>query len=139
MGKRILVVDDDEDFRILVTKFLEELGHTVETASNVAGARERIAAAGAVSPFEGVVCDVNMPEARGQELLKSLKSGAQEVPIFVFVTAQPDRDTVTGLIGIEADYILCKPITKEGLEIGLEKAEKRRTDRELEKVMREFK
>lgn len=136
MAKRALVVDDDSEFQTIATSYLTNLGFTVVAAASVASAQEAIAARGANEPFDLILCDVRMPEATGPELIKSLKRGAQELPLFIFATAHSDQATVTDLIRNEADYIVVKPLSRAGLEIALERGDRRRQDREFQKIMR---
>lgn len=66
----VLVVEDEESVRILVTDILLRNGYSVLTASE-AGAARRIAAE-AESPIDLVLADVMMPDGTGPELVATL-------------------------------------------------------------------
>ena len=63
----VLVVDDDEFVRKVVTRQLEDLGATVSVAGNGKEARESLRERG---PFELVISDLQMPDMDGIELLR---------------------------------------------------------------------
>ncbi|RYZ96428.1 MAG: response regulator [Proteobacteria bacterium] len=137
MPKRALLVDDDSEFQTIATSFLTDLGYTVVAASSVVEALKAVESRGNVEPFDLILCDVRMPEAQGPELFKKLKEAAtDQLPLFIFATAHSDQATVTDLIRSEADYIVVKPLSRASLEAGLEKGERRRQDREFQKIMR---
>ncbi|HOV89288.1 MAG TPA: response regulator [Syntrophorhabdaceae bacterium] len=66
---RILVVDDEENIRILFKEELEEEGYTIELASNGYEAIEKIKQ----SPFDLVVLDIKMPGIDGIQTLNEIK------------------------------------------------------------------
>jgi two-component system response regulator HydG len=136
MAKRALIVDDDSEFLTIAVSYLTGLGYTGVPASSVQQAQEAILNRGTNEPFDLILCDVRMPEASGQELIKQLKKDSPELPLFIFATAHSDQATVTDLIQNEADYIVVKPLSREALEAALEKGERRRQDREFQKIMR---
>jgi CheY-like chemotaxis protein len=139
MAKRALIVDDDPEFQTIALSYLTDLGYTSVPASSVGQAQEAILARGSNEPFDLILCDVRMPEAAGQELIKRLKKDTLELPLFIFATAHSDQATVTDLIQNEADYIVVKPLSRGALEAALEKGERRRQDREFQKIMRGMK
>ncbi|MBL7687731.1 MAG: response regulator, partial [Bdellovibrionaceae bacterium] len=63
MSFRILVIDDDEDILVLMTRILGREGFVVETAKNGRIALESIR----VSRPDFIVCDVRMPVCDGFE------------------------------------------------------------------------
>ncbi|MHC5539265.1 response regulator [Singulisphaera rosea] len=66
---RVLLVDDNEDFRQLLTKFLNRNGFVVQGA---AGGREALDWVGEFQP-DLVLTDVRMPELDGIELIRQLR------------------------------------------------------------------
>jgi CheY-like chemotaxis protein len=69
-GKRVLLVDDNEDARELLTGLLELEGYRVEAAGDAAGA---LAIAERFQP-EVVVLDLGLPEVDGWELARRLRA-----------------------------------------------------------------
>jgi len=75
---RILVIDDDEDILVLMTRILGREGFVVETAKNGRIALESIR----VSRPDFIVCDVRMPVCDGFEFDKGLTAlGLPSIPI----------------------------------------------------------
>lgn len=101
---RILVVDDEESLRDLVTTALEFVGHEVATAAD---GLEALAAVPTFVP-DLIVLDVNMPHLDGLEVCRRLRADGDATPI-VFLTARDaPRDIVEGLAA-GADDHLAKP------------------------------
>ena len=66
----VLVVDDEEVMRKLMTKILEKAGYTVHTAAGGLEARALLAE----HEFDMVLSDVKMPDMNGFELPKEIKT-----------------------------------------------------------------
>jgi len=73
-GLRLLVVDDEEDTRILLKMVLEKCGASVTTASS---AREAIAALKELRP-DVLISDLGMPEEDGYALIKKVRALAEK-------------------------------------------------------------
>lgn len=67
---RILVVDDEPDWRRSNQKVLQRAGYTVETAADAAEALARTRAA----PFHLAVLDVNLPDMSGDDLVAEVRA-----------------------------------------------------------------
>jgi two-component system response regulator AtoC len=59
--KRILIIDDEENFRHMLSLILSKEKYEVDTASNGAEGLQKITA----SAFDQVLCDIRMPEMDG--------------------------------------------------------------------------
>ena len=81
---KILIVDDDDDIRELVSRNVRNHGHQVVAVASAAEALSVVADRGAP---DLAILDVAMPEMDGFELLAALRErdGLQELP----VTAPP--------------------------------------------------
>ncbi len=88
MGRNILVVDDEQDSRDAVCRFLEKSGHRVFCASN---GSEAIALLGTTVP-DSIVLDYRMPDMDGVTVLEVLRSYLRwsDVPV-VMLTAFPEE------------------------------------------------
>ena len=75
--KNVLVVDDSNDIRVLLTGLLEEAGATVITCKN---GKEAISLLGQ-DDFDLVVTDILMPKEDGVSVIRSLKEGQNPIPI----------------------------------------------------------
>lgn len=103
-GYRILVVDDEDAMRDLVSSALEFVGFTVRTAAT------GFAGLAAVDDFAPhlIVLDVSMPGIDGVEVCQRLRAGGDATPV-VFLTARDAvSDTVKGFAAGGDDY-LTKP------------------------------
>ncbi|ABV32950.1 MULTISPECIES: response regulator [Pseudothermotoga] len=66
---KILVVDDEQNLRLLISEELEELGYKVETVSNAEEALKRIES----DDFDLATIDIEMPGMNGIELAGILR------------------------------------------------------------------
>lgn len=101
---RVLVVDDDQSIRELVSMALKEDGWFVETAENGKIAFQKLAA----SPFHVVLTDINMPEMSGIELLQAVKKRAPHVEVLI-MTSNASFETAVQAIKSGAYDYLTKP------------------------------
>ena len=76
---RILLVDDEEEIRTLLSRHLRRLGYTVEEAGD---GEEALALVGTAVP-DVVVTDMAMPRLDGLGLLQALRSIDPDVPVIV--------------------------------------------------------
>jgi len=112
MGKRILIVDDDEMVLLAVNELLKQEGYDVHTASGGVEALKRLDEDG----YELLMLDIIMPEMDGFELCKKIRENEnyRETPI-VFLTAKSqEEDRVEGLEA-GANLFLSKPISPDRL------------------------
>lgn len=106
----ILVVEDEDPIRELVSTALRFTGYDVTTA---ASGREALAEARNAT-FDLLVLDVNLPDLDGFEICRKLRSDGNRVPV-VFLTARDDpADLRAGFTGGGDDYIT-KPFSLEEL------------------------
>jgi two-component system OmpR family response regulator len=103
-GRRILVVEDEESLRDLVTTALEFVGHQVTTAVDGMDALARI---GEVAP-DLVVLDVNLPHLDGIEVCRRLRADGDTTPIIFLTARDAPHDIVEGLAAGGDDH-LAKP------------------------------
>jgi two-component system response regulator PilR (NtrC family) len=80
---RILVVDDERSLREFLEIFFERDGYSVTTAASVAEALVALDA----DDFDVVISDVQMGEASGLELLRTVKETAPGC-VVIMITAQ---------------------------------------------------
>lgn len=110
MSKNILVVDDEDNIREIISEFLQTLGFTVVEASN---GEEAIIACGKTK-FDLVISDIRMPKMNGLKLLKSLKTYMPELPVILMTGYQPSK-TQEDSLSIKADGYLLKPFSLNSL------------------------
>jgi CheY-like chemotaxis protein len=86
-GIRILVVDDDNETRELLSGSLGDLGATVVRASSAAEARAEIAR----QRPDAIVSDIGMPDEDGLAFVRSLKNQAEHAALTAYASTK-DRD-----------------------------------------------
>ncbi len=109
---RILIIEDDPEFRDLLRRHLSARGYKVEVAEDgVAGGRALLA-----NPPDLIISDIDMPFLDGFELLALLKAeeSTASIPV-ILLSGRGDSDTLVkaGGMGV-ADY-MTKPVTRDQL------------------------
>lgn len=113
---RVLVVEDDEDSRILLRRYLSNSGYEVVLAEDGAAALLRLGH----DPFDLILSDINMPNLDGLKLLELLGQKGVDTPV-IFLTARAEEETeIRGLELGAADY-LRKPIRKDLLRLRVQR------------------
>lgn len=100
----VLVVDDDERLRELLSQFLTDNGYLVTTATDAASAREILD----YFSYELIVCDVMMPGEDGMTLTRDLKKNGLVTPVLLLTALGEAESRISGLEAGADDY-LSKP------------------------------
>jgi adenylate cyclase len=102
----LLVVDDNEMNRDLLSRRLQRQGHTIVTANNGREAIDQMRS----QPFDLVLLDVMMPEMNGYETLERLKQDPdlRHIPV-IMISALDDIESVVRCIELGAEDYLFKP------------------------------
>ncbi len=116
-GKRILLVDDDEDMRNLLADVLGDEGYEVTQAANGAEALVILHR----ETFAAVLLDKRMPGLSGMDLLPGLRVICPETPVIV-ITAFGDADTAAEGAEKGAFGLLFKPFRMDELRTILDRA-----------------
>jgi two-component system, OmpR family, alkaline phosphatase synthesis response regulator PhoP len=114
-GKRLLIVDDDTDMRLLLAEYFRRLGFHVEEKENGTAALEPASAGG----FDCFILDVSMPGMSGIELLKRVRDRGVQTPA-LFLTAHHALDDKVAGFEAGADDYLAKPFSPRELEYRVE-------------------
>lgn len=110
MSAKILVVDDSGLARRMVKQYVEELGHSVEEASDGATALERYV----LNRHDVVILDMVMHGMYGVEVLQKLRELNPELPVIV-VTADIQKSTREQVKSGGAVAMINKPVKKDEL------------------------
>ena len=122
-GPRLLVVDDEDNLRSMLSAALRHYGFDVDVAADGSEALGRIEA----EKPDLVVLDVMMPGLDGFEVCRLMRSKGDLTPV-LFLTARGDTaDRVRGLKGGGDDY-LAKPFSLEELTARIEAILRRTQD-----------
>ena len=117
----ILVVDDDESIRDVLTESITSLGHVVGTAvDGLDGVAEF-----KTGNYDVVITDLKMPRMNGLELLKEIKRIRMDTIILV-ITGYPTIDSSVQAIKMGAYDYITKPFRIEELEIVINNALERK-------------
>jgi len=101
----ILVVDDEEAIREVVTLNLQAEGYEIVSAADAAGALRAFGEC----PIVLAILDVMLPDADGFELARLLRERS-DIPIIMLSARDSDVDKAVGL-GIGADDYVTKPFS----------------------------
>ena len=119
MSLQILLIDDEQDVRLSLSKFLGRLGHSITCAPN--------AAEGLISfntiDFDVVISDIRMPGMDGLELLQQIKSVQNSPVSVIIITGHGDMEKAITALKYGAYDYLQKPIDVRELALTLERIE----------------
>jgi len=108
---KILLVDDSKAMRMIVKRTLASAGFGSHTFAEAGNGREALDVLHR-EPQDVVLCDWNMPEMSGLELLQALKAERSNVR-FGFVTSEGSAAMREQAIGAGAEFLIVKPFTAE--------------------------
>jgi adenylate cyclase len=105
----LLIVDDNEDNRIVLARRLERQGHHIDTAGNGREALEILRNRN----FDLILLDIMMPEMNGYQVLEHLKTDQRlrNIPVIV-ISAVDELDSVVRCIELGAADYLIKPFNR---------------------------
>ena len=112
----LLIVDDEQSYRQLLSLIFGGEGHDVRTASNGREAVEMLA----VEPADLIVSDVRMPDMDGIEMLRAVRETLPEIGI-VFMTAHATVESAREAFKLGADDFVTKPFDVEELKLIVKK------------------
>ena len=118
VNRRVLVIEDDNDIRRLITESLRSAGLDVVAAVD---ASQALRTALARRPA-AVVLDIGLPDYDGTQFVarwRERRPDAGDVPI-VIVSGRPDRREIASLLG--AAYVCGKPFVVDDLVDQVERA-----------------
>jgi two-component system response regulator AtoC len=130
--RRVLVVDDEENLRLVIRSFLKRSGYEVEAASSGEDAL------GLVESFgpDVILTDVRMPKMGGLDLLATLKAKGNEATVIV-MSAYGNVDLAIEAMKAGAYDYVQKPFKSEELLLTLRKAEEREALRRENRALRQ--
>jgi DNA-binding NtrC family response regulator len=118
MAATVLVVDDERNIQVTLSRALSMEGYAVEVASGGREALEKLAAL----PVEVVVMDVRMPDLDGLSVLQKAREARPDLPV-VIMSGHGSIETVRSAFKLGAFDYLEKPITeKEKLLVAVKNA-----------------
>ena len=113
MAKSLMIVDDSATMRKIVIRTVRMSGlniSRVEEAGNGAEALEKLKA----NPVDILLCDINMPEMSGMELVKKVREIAACAGVkIVMVSTESSQEVIDNTIADGANGYITKPFTPE--------------------------
>ena len=101
-GRRVLVVDDDEDLRQLLAEQLqiheEFVTDTVESGAEAINITKE-------QYYDMILLDVGLPDMDGREVCRVMRRNGIKSPIIMLTGADTDADTILGLDAGANDYV----------------------------------
>jgi cyclic di-GMP phosphodiesterase len=133
MTDRVLCIEDDRQVRELIHRVLDSAGHECVSAATADEARALLRD----EQFSAVLCDINLPDSSGLELLRELRERHPDVAT-VMVTGRDDPTIADRALDLGAYGYVTKPFAPNKLLIDLSTALRRRQARhESEIALRE--
>jgi two-component system response regulator AtoC len=130
--RRVLVVDDEENLRLVLRTLLRRHGYEVETAPT---GEEALALVDSFGP-DVVLTDVRMPKMGGLDLLATLKAKGNEATVIV-MSAYGNMDLALEAIKAGAYDYVQKPFKPDEVVLALRKAEERESLRRENRALRD--
>ncbi|MFN3652663.1 MAG: HD domain-containing phosphohydrolase [Armatimonadota bacterium] len=126
----ILVVDDDPSIRGMLQTGLQTFGFEVVTAAGVEEARRMLQS----RPFQMVLCDYDMPDGNGMDVLSYVDQVLTELPV-IMLTGHTEVPLASRAIRNGATDYLCKPVSIRQL-IRVIEQNRARVERDRERAAR---
>lgn len=119
LNMKVLVVDDFATMRRILRNILKQIGfkNIIEADDGKSALKEL-----KKEKVDLILCDWNMPEMSGIELLKNIRSDNELKGIpFVMVTAESQKDNIVDAVKSGVSNYIVKPFTAETIAEKLNK------------------
>ncbi len=114
----ILIVDDEENYLMILKELLHEEGYdeviTENRSRNVLSILKE-------KDIDLILCDINMPEMDGLELLEEVSQSFPKIPV-IMITGMDDVETALKAIKFGAYYYITKPPDTDKLFLTIKRA-----------------
>jgi two-component system response regulator AtoC len=129
--RHILVIDDEENLRHMLTVMLLKHGFAVDGAASGREALQRLAA----QVYDFILCDIRMPEMDGHAFLQQALVRGVTAPV-IMMTAYGGVDTAVACMQEGAYDFISKPFKQDQIVIVLKKAQERERLKEENRQLR---
>ncbi len=119
--KKLLIVDDEEAMRHMLSSMLRKEDYVVTSASNGHDALKLMTE----DVYDIMLCDIRMPQMDGLALLKEIKKSGETAPPIIMMSAYGTIDTALEAIKEGAYDYISKPFKQDEIILTLKKAEER--------------
>ena len=107
----VLVVDDEPALRQILATTVRKAGYSVDQASGVADATAKLAR----GDVDVALCDINMPDGNGIDLLRDSRAAGIETT-FIMITGYASMETAVEALRAGASDYITKPVRHEEVE-----------------------
>lgn len=97
---KILLVDDEENIRFAVKRYLQKEGYEITLATTLAEAKDALR-----SDLDLILLDLNLPDGEGFDFLDFVREKSK-IPIIFLTVRDNDEDLIRGLESGADDYIV---------------------------------
>jgi two-component system chemotaxis response regulator CheY len=116
MAKSLMIVDDSATMRKIIIRTIRMSGLEFDRTEEAGNGVEALGKLGS-AVVDLILCDVNMPEMSGPELVKKVR----EMPVcantkIVMVSTESSQELIDGLIASGANGYITKPFTPENFK-----------------------
>jgi two-component system, chemotaxis family, chemotaxis protein CheY len=113
MAKSLMIVDDSATMRKIIIRTIRMSGIEFERTEEAGNGNEALQKLG-TSVVDVILCDINMPEMSGTELLKKVRemSVCANTKI-IMVSTESSQELIDGLLSSGANGYITKPFTPE--------------------------
>jgi CheY-like chemotaxis protein len=108
---RILVADDSDANKFIITALLEKLGYCIDTVSDGSEAFEAVRC----GEYDVILMDIQMPKMNGVEATLRIRESAIKQPVIIALTANAFEEDKALAMEAGMDDFLTKPINLEAL------------------------
>jgi CheY-like chemotaxis protein len=113
-NRRVLIVDDRQEFRYLLSKYIKDAGGRPDAAADGEAAIEAIEAAAVTDPYVAMILDIHMPGMDGYEVARTVRAKGFQIAIIALTAGAMVGDREKCLRAGCDDY-LTKPIDRRKL------------------------
>ncbi|MBU1399298.1 MAG: response regulator, partial [Proteobacteria bacterium] len=118
--KRLLVIDDEENMRHMLTAMLKKSGYVVDTAADGLEGLSMIDK----ERYDFILCDIKMPKMNGMDFLKRTRDKIGSTTV-IMMSAYGTIDTAIEAMKEGAYDYISKPFKADEVFLALKKAEER--------------
>ncbi len=118
--KHILVIDDEDNMRHMLSTLLTKAGYLVDTAEDGHTGIRKLTE----TPYDFVLCDIKMPKMDGMEFLNNIQGFIDKITV-IMMSAYGTMDTAISAMKLGAYDYISKPFNADEIILALKKAEER--------------
>lgn len=130
--KRLLIIDDEENMRHMLTAMLKKSEYEVDTAADGQAALDKLQG----RYYDFILCDIKMPNMSGMAFLKATH-GILDRTTIIMMSAYGSIDTAIEAMKLGAYDYISKPFKSDEVYLTLKKAEEREKLKQENRRLRE--